>query len=55
MISPAEQKAIDIAVEFIAAEFDNDLEATGWLARKIAAAIEAAVQTGYAKAMRKRF
>jgi hypothetical protein len=55
MTSPAEQKAIEIAVEFIRAEFDDDLEATEWLAKKIAAALEEAEQAGYSKAMRERF
>jgi hypothetical protein len=55
MNSPAEQKAIQIAVEFIRAEFEDDLEATEWLASKISAALEEAEQAGYAKAMRKRF
>jgi hypothetical protein len=55
MNSPAEQKAMVIAIEFIRAEFDDDLAATEWLAKKIAAALEEAELVGYSKATSKRF
>jgi hypothetical protein len=55
MIPSAESKAIEIADDFIAAEFDDDAEAVSWLVKRIKAALEQAEQAGYSKAMRKRF
>jgi hypothetical protein len=36
-------------------EFDDDAETTAWLVEMIKAALEEAEETGYKKAMRKRF
>ena len=51
----AECKAAEIAGDFLDAELDDDAEAKEWLVEKIAAALEAAEQAGYIKAMKKRF
>jgi hypothetical protein len=47
--------AKEIADDFIAAEFDDDAKAKAWLVKHIKAALEAAEEAGYKKAMRKRF
>ena len=52
-LSP-EQTAAKIADEFIAAEFDDDAEASAWLANKIKAALDEAEEVGYKRAMAKR-
>jgi hypothetical protein len=53
-LSP-ERIAAKIADEFIAAEFDDEAEASAWLAEKIKAALDAAEEAGYRRAMAKRF
>jgi hypothetical protein len=50
-----ERKAIEIADDFIAAEFEDDADAAAWLARRIQAALDQAEETGYKEAMAKRF
>ena len=56
MASPSpEHKAAEIADEFLDAELESDTEARLWLIIKIAAALEEAEQTGYKRAMAKRF
>jgi hypothetical protein len=53
--SAAERKAIEIADDFVTAEFDDDTDAKAWLVDRIAAALEKAEEAGYKRAMAKRF
>jgi hypothetical protein len=50
-----EQKAGEIADDFLNAELGDDADAREWLAKKITAALEQAEEAGYRRAMSKRF
>jgi hypothetical protein len=54
-IPSAERKAAEIADEFLDAKLESDTDAKRWLVERIAAALEAAEEAGYKRAMAKRF